>query len=614
MLLAEMHFPFSWPIAMNAPTELRDQTFTVDEALEVARHHYRANDLARARRVCDAVLAAVPDHLGTLELLCELCAAQSMADQALPAIEAGIAQRPNLAALHLLRGKILQRLARNADAIESFERAFELGAGADALRSATDLYLLLGDQVAALDAFERALEVEPGAPDLLSNRGSLLKRMGRLEEALLSHRHAVAASPKSADLLNNLANTLQTMGRHAEALEAFDAILAIEPNTAAARRGRAVSQMRLGQPILAAESFGWLVHRGYRDASVLAAWSLCLADAGRFREATQAVEHALAAAPGNPELLAQQGMLMLLQGRFSEGFPLFEHRFGSDHFSARDRDRFPDSKRWTGESSPSGRTMLLHAEQGFGDTIQFCRYARALAELGADVCLEVDASMVLLMKSLSPAIRVVCRGEALPTFDLHCPLMSLPGAWLKLKGEMDFGSQAAAYLQAEPERIARWRVRCSAASAQLMIGLVWRGRATHRRASQRDVPLAELLAALPAGPRYVSLQRALTAEEQALIATRLDIEPIGDELSDFSDAAAACVLMDRIVSVDTSLAHLAGALGRPVNVLLPFAPDWRWQLTGATSPWYPTMTLCRQTVWGSWKSALSQLEGLLAPA
>ena len=599
---------------MNAPTELASQTYTLDEALDVARHHYRRRDLGRARRVCKAILASAPTHVPTLELVCQLALVDRQADGSLPAIEIALAERPDFAALYFLRGKLLHALGRKSDAVASLESARELGFGADALRLIADIRLEMGDEKSAVKAYDEALALEPSAPDLLSNRGSLLKRMGRLDEALSSHRAAVAASPSSPDLLNNLANTLQAMGRNEEALQVFDQILVIESGSASARRGRAVSLMRMGRPVQAAEAFAWLVHRGYRDPAILQAWSMCLRDTGRHREALQAIDHALTFMPDNPELLAQRGLLLMTVGRMAEGLPLYEHRWGSEFFAPNERDRFPALQRWTGEHSPAGHTVLLHAEQGLGDTIHFCRYARHLAEAGASVLLEVDPSLVSLIATLSPNVSVIGRGESLPEFDLHCPLMSLPWAWMRLTGQLNHFSNVQGYLRADSAKVEAWRDRLVTGASGPWVGLVWRGRASHRNSAQRDIALAKLLHSLPSGPRYVSLQRDLSDEERSLLAARGDVACVGDDLNDFSDAAAVCVLLEQLVSVDTSVAHLAAALGRPVSLLVPFSADWRWQVSGTQSEWYPSVTLCRQAAWGAWDAALAAMSSRLPVA
>ncbi len=251
--------------------------------------------------------------------------------------------------------------------------------------------------------------------------------------------------------------------------------------------------------------------------------------------------------------------------------------------------------------------MLLHAEQGLGDTIQFARYAPLLARMGARVVLEVPPELATLLGRVDGVAQVVGRGSALPAFDLHCPMGSLPlGSVLEVDS-----IPAAPYLAASEERIAQWRARLPALTPR--VAFAWAGAAGHPNDRNRSLELAQLGPIFDlAGVSFISLQHAPSAADAAVLAGMTRVTALGAELRDFDDTAAVLALCDLVIAVDTSLAHLAGALGRPIWILLPFRPDWRWMLDRSDSPWYPSARLYRQSAAGDWEGVVARVRADLA--
>ncbi len=263
---------------------------------------------------------------------------------------------------------------------------------------------------------------------------------------------------------------------------------------------------------------------------------------------------------------------------------------------------------WLGSGEIAGKTILLHAEQGFGDTIQFCRYAPLVVERGAHVILQVQRSLRDLMHTLSRAPRIAANGEPLPDFDLHCPLLSLP---LAFGTELATIPSGAPYLQATPDAVTQWGGKLPP-KIRPRIGLVWSGRVAHLNDRNRSVPIDVFLSALSGvDATYVSLQREFRAGDLALLGERGDVVCFGEELQNFSDTAALIANLDLVISVDTSVAHLAGALAKPVWIVLPYNPDWRWLLDRDDSPWYPTARLFRQDRSRTWDSVMKRLRAVL---
>ena len=262
---------------------------------------------------------------------------------------------------------------------------------------------------------------------------------------------------------------------------------------------------------------------------------------------------------------------------------------------------------WRGEPI-EGKTILLHSEQGLGDAIQFSRYVPLVAERGARVILEVDGRLRNLMSSLEGAAQLLSAGDVLPEFDVHCPLLSLPRAFNTL---LETIPSHTPYLRAPPERLTKWSARLGPKRG-LRVGLIWSGNPAHHRDHARSIEFSAMAPLLSAEATFFSLQKDVRPADAAVLAGRSEIIQITDELADFSDTAAVMAQLDLIISVDTSTVHLAGALGRPVWILLPFLPDWRWLLDRDTSPWYPTARLFRQDETRRWDGVIPRVQAALS--
>jgi hypothetical protein len=293
-----------------------------------------------------------------------------------------------------------------------------------------------------------------------------------------------------------------------------------------------------------------------------------------------------------------------LSGDFDTGWYLYEWRFKCKESSA--FDRHFQQPLWLGTASLQGKTILLHSEQGLGDTIQFCRYAKLVKHLGANVLIEVPSHLAALFENLEGVDEVIIKGAPLPEFDYHCPLLSLA---LSFKTSLDSIPKDLAYLQSDPEKRRYWEKKLGVKSKP-RIGLVWNGSATHKSDHHRSMPLSTMLQLTSHFPQYefISLQKELRETDRDTLTDNSSILHFEAELSDFTDTAALCDLMDVVISIDTSVAHLSAALGKRTLILLAYAPDWRWLLGRNDSPWYPSVTLFRQKIIGDWSKVLEQLK------
>jgi Tfp pilus assembly protein PilF len=434
-----------------------------------------------------------------------------------------------------------------------------------------------------------------------------LHKAGRLAEAEAAYQRILAGDPAHAEALIFLGVIANQRGRHHDALRLIDRALEANPRSAIALVNRGVVLLALQRPEEALESFDHALEIRPDYAEAVAKRGNALRSLRRPREALLCYEKARTLRPDYDEARWSESMCRLLMGDFENGWRQYEWRWKQRDYQ-RDRREFSQPL-WLGEQEVAGRTILLHAEQGFGDTIQFCRYATLLATRGARVILEVQPPLKSLLARLSGPAVVLGAGEALPDFDLHCPLMSLP---LACGTTLETVPAAECYLTADRERVAVWSARLGS-TARPRVGLVWSGNRAHGNDYARSIALAELLERLDgSGAAFVSLQKDVRPHDRATLAVRPDVLHCGDELRDFDDTAALIESMDLVISVDTSVAHLAGALGKPVWVLLPYAPDWRWLLEREDSPWYPTARLFRQARSGDWDGVLSAVTGALA--
>lgn len=429
-----------------------------------------------------------------------------------------------------------------------------------------------GHNQSAVDLIRKAIELNPNNAAFHSNRGIALKELKQLEAALESFDKAIAIKPDYAEAYYNRGIALAELKQFDAAVESFDKAIAIKPDYTKAHFNRGAA----------------------------------LADLRRLNAAVASYDRAIAIKPDYAEAYWNKSLALLLDGDFANGFALHEWRWKLSTFTS-PRGNFPQPL-WLGKESLVGKTILLYSEQGLGDTIQFCRYINLVSDSGARVILVVEKSLVGLLKELAEVSVLVSKGSLLPSFDCHCPLLSLP---LAFKTNLDSIPCSPKYLSADPNKLTTWAKRLGE-KTRPRVGLVWSGSGEHKNDHNRSVALSELIQELPTDYQYVSLQKEVRDLDKSTLESRAEILHFGDELADFTDSAALCELMDVVISVDTSVAHLSGAMGKPTWVLLPFVPDWRWLLDRDDSPWYPSVRLYRQPTPGDWSGVFAKVKRDLA--
>lgn len=625
----------------TATVEPQPKSFDPAALLAEAMALHQAGRLADAERLYNQILAFNPGQCDCLHLLGVILRQRGKPAQAVAQIDLSLARNPDNAAAWNNRGTAFYELGRFDDAIASYDRALAIVPNfvfALSNRGAALFAIMRFDE--ALASCDRALAVQPDYIEALSNRGNALKELQRLDEALASFDRALAVQPRYAEAHVNRAVVLQELKRLDEALASCDRALAIRPDfvEALSNRGSVLHDLKRFDEALASCDRALALRPQYADAHANRASALhtlkrfeealaccdraaalqpnlpkahynrgnALRMLGRFEEAVASYQRECAARPDFAEAHYNEALCRLLIGDLRRGWDEHEWRWRTKELGQGRRD-FPQPL-WAGGEEIAGRTILIHAEQGFGDIIQFCRYVPLVADRGARVILEVPPALYELMGSLRGAAQVVCTGHPLPRFDLHCPLLSAPRAF-----GTDLASIPAAmpYLRAAEERKAHWSARLGPRTRP-RIGIAWSGYQAHKNDHNRSIAL-DAFSSIFAGSdvSLVSVQREVRDADAATLRERSDVLHFGDELTSFADTAALISALDLVVSVDTGVAHLAGALAKPVWVLLPFIPDWRWLLDRDDSPWYPTVRLFRQDAMCAWAPVFARVRAAL---
>ncbi|MGD0464671.1 MAG: tetratricopeptide repeat protein [Tepidisphaeraceae bacterium] len=571
-------------------------------------------------------------------------------------------------ALHLL-GVALSQQGNKRAAAEYINRAIALNPNVPDFHSNLALtYCESGEPEKAIASCRRALALQPSHTGALNQMGTAFKQLGRLEESIDCYQRAIAAKPDFAVALGNLADSYRRVGRNTDADALYEKVLSLQPDDPAALCARAHGLLRKNEIDSAITLFRKVVEKFPNDWIGHNGLGVALVRQGKLDEAAGLYEKAIPLAPDNPGPWNNLGYVRVAQGRIGEGIAAYDkalairpdyadalNNLGNGHLENLDLEKalqsyeaalfvepdhadahwnrallhllkgdfprgwleyewrwlkFPQFRRhfrqpkWDGFDI-AGKTILVHAEQGFGDVIQFVRLTPLVSARGATVNLECQREISGLLQHVPGIARTITRGDPIPPFDVHCPLMSLPRA---LRLSADSIPSPVPYLEVDENLRSRWEKRLRGYRDSFNVGIVWAGSRIHPRDTHRSMDLKEFdpLGDI-GGVKLFSLQKGDESRAGRAGALRCELVDFTDELHDFSDTAALMLNLDLVIGVDTAVVHLAGALARGVWTLLPFSPDWRWHLDRGDSPWYPTMRLFRQSQPGEWSDLMKQV-------
>jgi tetratricopeptide (TPR) repeat protein len=528
-------------------------------------------------------------------------------NEAITNFENAIALNPNLPEVHHKLGLALYETTEFDRAIASFERVTALDP------DNASAHAILGDRLRergqidrALLAYQRAIALKPEWAEAHNSLGEALRNNGELVAAIAEFRHAISLRPDFAQAHNNLGNALKDAGYLDDAVTAYQTALDLDSTLAEAACNLGIALREAGNTDAAEAAFRRAIAIRPNYAGAHTNLGACLREQGRLDEAIASCRRAISFQPDLALAHFNLAMSLLADSDLAAGWEEYEWRWKCRDFPSKERG-FAQPQ-WDG-GDLENRTLLLHAEQGFGDSIQFIRYLPAVVQHGGSIIVECQPELHRLLEGSFSRCQIIPRGQPLPAFDLHCPLLTLPRIF---KTTLASIPAEVPYLIADPILIDLWRSKLNSSEAGLKIGLAWAGNPTFSSDPTRSLsldrlaPLAEVRGAI-----FYSLQKGYAAPQAARLPAGLRLIDLSPELHDFADTAAVISLMDLVITTDTSVAHLAGALGAPVWTLLRFAPDWRWQMVGEYCPWYPSMRLFRQSTKDDWEEVIQRVAQVL---
>jgi tetratricopeptide (TPR) repeat protein len=574
----------------------------LQDQLAKARGHLERRQWRDAERIYRSVLAAEPEHFEASHLLGVVFLQRGESEEANRQLSLAIQINPGAAAPYNNRGNALQDLDLLNEALASYDKAIALNPSyAEAFNNRGIALKRLNRLQDALASYDKAITLKADYYQAFNNRAITLKHLKRFEEALASCDTAIALKPDYAEAFDNRGNVLTELNRYEEALASHDKAIALRPNYAEAfsNRGAALKFLRRFPEALESAEKALALKPDYAEA--LSNRANALHELLRLDEALASHEMAIALRPGFDEALQNRAHTKLLLGLMQSGWVDYENRWKSKRFAYKRPNL--DAPHWTGENL-NGRSILIYSEQGIGDSLQVCRYLPLLAERGATVTFLVPTHLHRILESLGARIRFISSLPAGEIFDFQCALMSLP---YRFQSTLATIPSTHPYLFADPELVEHWRGRIGAKGFK--IGVCWQSKPV---GAGRSFKLRELEAMSRIdGVRLISIQKNYGLDQLASLPDGMKVETLGDDFDErpdaFLDTAAVMQHLDLIISSDTSVAHLAGALGRPTWVALKFVPDWRWLVNRSDSPWYPSMRLFRQPAPADWFGLFAEM-------
>ena len=540
---------------------------SIDEAFRIAIQHHTQGRPVEAENIYRQIISNNPNHADSHYMLAALGYEMGRAPDALPLARRAVELSPGNADFHILTGVLLATTGQTEQAIESFQQAAALRPNDPAaLNNLANALRQGGRAEEAVTAYEQAQQLQPDFPEAYANMSNALLDLGRAEEAIEACKKAITLKPGYSGAYSDMGNAYKYLGRYEEAIDAYGKAISFEPTNADASYNLA---------------------NAYKER-------------GELEQAISTYRQALSLKPNFPSASWNLALTMLLKGDYAAGWDAYESRWAMTPHPSNHGFSQPF---WDG-SDLGGRTILLHTEQGLGDAIQFARYIPKVKSRNGKVALLCQPQLKRLFEGQLGLDSVTSDESSAPKFDVQLPMMSLP----RVLGEFEQIPADVPYLHANSGLSDQWKSRLEKEPGGKKVGLVWSGRTgtllQNRRAMSLNsfAPLAEA-----GGVRFYSLQKGDAASQAKTPPPGMSLTDWSSELSDFADTASLVHNLDLVITIDTAVAHLAGAMAKKVWILLPFAPDWRWHLNRSDSPWYPTARLFRQPKFGDWDGAVREV-------
>jgi len=577
----------------------------VTATIEKAEQHHQAGRLEQAEVLYKIVTQSHPDHSAALHCLGMIAYQRGQYNLAAEFVAKAIAANRQIAQFHNTLGVVLAAVGKTEKAIDAYRRAISLKPDyAEAYANMAGTLQSQGQYAAAVENCKKAIQLQPALAEAYYNLANILRQQGRHDEAIENYQQMIRLRPDFAMAYGNLAVTLKEQGRDAEAIEGYKQAIRFMPADATLRHDLGAVLKDCGRYDEATENYKQAIRLDPDYAEAYNSLGVAMKERGRCAEAIENYEQAIRLKPDYADAHWNRSLALLLSGRISEGWKEYQQRY--DDLNTTASLYYSKETLWDG-SSFAGKTLFVRYQQGLGDNIQFIRYLPMVKERGGTVIYETKKPLTDLLRRLSridELVEVSSDGRPAADFDLHVSLLDLPRVF---GTTIETIPSNVPYLYADPAKAQVWQNRI--VRKDLAVGIVWAGAAAHRNDRNRSctlvdfAPLAEI-----DGIRLYGLQKGNGSEQADMSSAEIIAANPGEEFEDFTDTAAAIENMDLVVSVDTAVLHLAGAMGKPVWALLPYAPDWRWMLKRQDSPWYPTMKLFRQKSPGCWPDVFDEVK------
>ena len=587
-----------------------DQTEPSPDQMNAIFRLYDSGEMGKAEQACKKMLALFPQASTVYSVLGATLISQGKTEQALKVYDKAIQLKPDYLDAYYNRGIALQNLGQVEEAIESYDKVIELNPDyAQAHNNRGNAFIDLGHIVGAVKCYDQAIQLNPDYAEAYNNLGNAHKELGQLEEAIKKYDKAVQLKPDYAEAYYNRGIALNEFDRLEDAIKSYDRAIEIKPDYAEPYHNRGIALKELGKVEEAIKSYDHAIQFKPDFVKAYNNHGLALQDCGRLEEAIKSYEQALQISPKYYSARYNRSLAWLLGGKLQQAWPEYEFRFKAFEDQKR---TFRKGIQWKGEPLED-KLVFVYPEQGTGDIIQFMRYLPLIKKLGGKVIFEVRQPLVRLVETFKGYDKLWTHKQnrdlsSINRFDYHVAIMSLPGLF---NTTLENIPSASPYLSADNKLLRMWQTRL--ASKELFkVGIVWAGAGGHKKDHMRSIRLSDFKVLKDIkGLKLFSLQKEKHAKWTDIDPGEVVDIDLGAKIIDFADTAAIIENLDLVVSVDTSVVHLAGALGKEVWTLLPYSPDWRWMLNRNDSPWYPSMRLFRQPSPCDWKSVLQAVRKAL---
>ena len=573
---------------------------------------HQQNNLDEARKIYVSLLNTHPNNFDLLFLLGTVNLQLNNFSESTIRLKRAISINGSVPEAYFNLGLAYEKLGKFQESIANYEHATQLQPNyIEAYVNRGNLLQALRRYQEALDSYDKAISLNPNHAESYNNRGNALQALLKTDEALISYDKAISLNPNHAESYNNRGNALQALLKSDEALISYEKAISLNPNYVDAYNNLGNLFKYLGKVTEAKNNYSRALSLNPKFLPALYNSAVISFDQGDLINAIKLYKELIAIDPKHPDGNWNLSICYLMIGNYELGWEQYEYRWLTPSAPFYQNKRLYSKPLWSGKESLNNKTIFIYFEQGYGDTIQFCRYMSLFNELGANVILQVQKPLLMLLKSLGGAINLIPDNCNPPNFDYHCPLLSLPLAFRTRLGNIP---KYQSYIAPNTDKVEYWKSKLGPKN-KFRVGLSWSSTSNFKDDHKRSLSFAQFANLFPNNTKdfeFICLQKEIKTSDKVAFSNANMIQFYGNELEDFSDTAALMSQVDLVISTCTSIPHLSCAMGIPTWILLSYVPDWRWLMKQTDSPWYPSATLYRQNQLGEWSSVLEQIRSDLS--